>query len=131
VPLTLHLLLVAVLLQAFIGAAFALSQPDIAEALDRPLLSGRGRDAHVEAVQRALSQTVPLALVAVVVSGVLARPALSVLLPNLTGDWVDPSNVVRGVFGAVWVFGISLTAALVSITFGLRSRLGQVRSARW
>jgi hypothetical protein len=114
-------------MQAFIGVAFVLIQPHIAEALDRPLPINGERGAHIDAVRCALLRTVPLALLAVVVSGILTRPALS----GFIGQLADPSDLVRGVFGAVWVFGVILAAALVNIAFGLRSRLGQLRSARW
>ena len=129
-PLSTHLLLIAGLTQAFIAAAFILSQVHLEDALDRPVPADGDRTAHVNAVRDALMRTVPLTLVAVVVAGILAQPALSAFVPDMTGNPVDVGDVVRGMFGALWVFGTCVAAALIVITAGLWSRLSQLRSAR-
>lgn len=125
-----HLLFAAAAFQAFVWIAFVTALGRISEALDRPLPGWADRDSHVVAVRRALARVAPLTVIAVVASAVLAQPALSVLVPSLTGNWVHVSDDVRGVFAAVWVAGLSQVAVVILITRGLLVRLDQLRSAR-
>jgi len=125
-----HLLFAAAAFQAFVWIAFVTALGRIAEALDRPLPGRADRHSHVVAVRRALARVAPLTVIAVAASAVLAHPALSAVMPSLTGNGVSVSDDVRGVFAAVWVAGLSQVAVVVLITRGLLVRLDQLRSAR-
>lgn len=126
-----HLLFAAAALQAFVWIAFVTALGPVAEALDRPLPGRIDRRSHVVAVRRALVRVAPLTVIAVAASAVLAHPALSAVMPSLTGNEVRVGDDVRGVFAAVWVAGISQVAVVILITRGLLVRLDRLRSARW
>ena len=125
-----HLLFAAAAFQAFVWIAFVTALGRISEALDPPLPGWADRDAHVVAVRHALARVAPLTVIAVAASAVLALPALSALVPSLTGNGANVSDDVRGVFAAVWVAGLSQAVVVILITRGLLVRLDRLRSAR-